>query len=316
MTNIPRELTCTVITGKRKKEKSVTLTERNIYLHIYELVDEPKRLPDFNDYFTRAKTENNFGYYEVFLHFYEPLLNSRVRHIQESHNLSLECFLDMKQIFAMVVWEELQKYAVNDPIPMLTYVNSRVKREWNNYIARCCGTLTITHEGAYVRLQKVAAIYFGSIKEGRTEAEARADVMAQLVIDADKATELIAMTKLWRYADGITDDINNENSAAGNVNIYDIPDPSSEDDYINIVDRLDNESGSLTDKIRRVADTLSAKDRLLISEISSVNLETMQPKPRKTLSAIALLLGMADETAVAKKWAKVRKKIQGDLSKV
>lgn len=73
----------------RDNDKGWSLSEKDAYLHIYRLAEVPKRLPDFNDYFVRALAENDSRYYVIFMHFYEPVLNSRVRRFCESRDLTV-----------------------------------------------------------------------------------------------------------------------------------------------------------------------------------------------------------------------------------
>ena len=73
---------------------------------MYKLNYKPDKLDDFNDYFTRYIQTKDISYFNEFLHFYEPILNTKADKYIKKNNLEQNRLADLKQIFASLLWTE------------------------------------------------------------------------------------------------------------------------------------------------------------------------------------------------------------------
>ena len=80
---------------------------------------KPEKLDDFNDYFTQYIQTKDIRYFNEFLHFYESILNTKADKYIKKNNLEFNRLADLKQIFASLLWTELQDYDINNPLPLL-----------------------------------------------------------------------------------------------------------------------------------------------------------------------------------------------------
>ena len=86
---------------------------------MYKLNYEPEKLDDFNDYFTRYIQTKNIMYFNEFLHFYESILNTKADKYIKKNSLEQNRLADLKQIFASLLWDELQRYTADEKLPLL-----------------------------------------------------------------------------------------------------------------------------------------------------------------------------------------------------
>ena len=70
-------------------------------LWIYRLDSKPKRLNNYNNYFTRYLETKDEKYFLEFLHFYEPKLNRIAKNFIAKYGLDRERLDDLKQIFPL-----------------------------------------------------------------------------------------------------------------------------------------------------------------------------------------------------------------------
>ena len=104
---------------------------------MYELNYKPVRLEDWNDYFVKYKDSREIKFYNEFLHFYEPVLESKARKFIRRFELEEYRLDDLKQIFSVILWKELQNY--DSDIPLLQLIKYKVRSAWHEYVRINCG---------------------------------------------------------------------------------------------------------------------------------------------------------------------------------
>ena len=125
---------------------------------MYELNYKPVRLEDWNDYFVKYKDSSEIKYYNEFLHFYEPVLESKARKFIRRFELEEYRLDDLKQIFSVVLWKELLHY--NSDIPLLQLIKYKVRSEWHEYVRINCGNFQPDNRNQYALLRKIARLYY------------------------------------------------------------------------------------------------------------------------------------------------------------
>ena len=126
---------------------------------MYKLNYEPEKLNDFNDYFTRYIQTKDSRYFNEFLHFYEPILNTKADKYIKKNNLEQNRLADLKQIFASLLWTELQDYDINNPLSLLQIIKFKLTKSWDEYVRTSCGTITIDKDNRYRNLNAVMKHY-------------------------------------------------------------------------------------------------------------------------------------------------------------
>lgn len=116
---------------------------------IYKMNNPPPRLDDLNNYFIKYKTENDGGYIEQFLHYYEGILNSKVWRFIMNFHLEPHRRDDLKQIFCDVMLEKLPDFSPDDEIVFLQQIKYIVQGERRNYVRTCCNAAYVDKVGTY-----------------------------------------------------------------------------------------------------------------------------------------------------------------------
>ena len=172
---------------------------------MYKLNYEPEKLDDFNDYFTRYIQTKDIRYFNEFLHFYEPILNIKGDKYIKKNNLEQNRLADLKQIFASLLWTELQDYDINNSLPLLQIIKFKLTKSWDEYVRTSCGTITIDRENRYRNLNAVMKHYRMQSSE-RTLDEKVKNISKELQISEKTVRDYLDTSKVFKYSDDISDE--------------------------------------------------------------------------------------------------------------
>lgn len=257
--------------------------------YIYQIENPEKKLENWNDYFIKYLTENKPIYFQSFLHYYESTLNKKAKSFISQYNLENNRIDDLKQIFVMVLIEELSKYDVNDKIPLLQKVKYPLWKKWQDYVRENCGTIVIDKAGTYNNTRKIARLYF-QMEDAMSFDDIVCEISQQLKLSEKTVRELINTAILFQYKENLTmDDIEN------------VP-----------VEKV--ESNEEHQKlIQEAMKILTPIERKILELSSGIDLESLEEINKKTYNQISLLIGMSGSSGVEKKLKRIKKKYQDEL---
>lgn len=257
--------------------------------YIYKIENPSENLENWNDYFIKYLTENNQEYLQCFLHYYESILNKKVYTFINQYNLEEDRLDDLKQIFVMVLIEELSKYDVNDKIVLLQKIKYPLWKQWQDYVRENCGTVVIDKAGTYNNALKIARLYF-HLENTMSFDEIVCEISKQTKLTEKTVSELIDTVILFKYHDDIATD-NIENIPAEKVE-------SKEDQR---------------ELIQEAMKVLTPIERKILELSSGVDLNSLEEIDKKTYNQISLLIGMSGSSGVEKKLKRIKKKYQDEL---
>ena len=283
------------------------------YTWMYQQKETPEYLEDFNDYFVKAITEKNDGYFTAFLHFYESVLNGRVESYIERYYLNPNLMPELKQTFAMVMWEQMLKYDPADPIPLLQKAESVYKKAWHAHVAKNVGALSMP-EKKYALIRSVAQTYRDALDMGLSQREAEEKVFEQYT-DTKRNTlkAILQMLPTWREAMPIVnreaprDNHGYEERCTYEECLYDAYDDTAE----RILWRKE-----IFKAFKSAAEALSWKEKDLFEKINGIDLATMEVFASTDRETLALTHNYADESGVRKAELDVYEKLTAELCKV
>lgn len=265
---------------------------------MYELDYAPERL-DLNEYFVRYKKTGEIKYFKEFLHFYESYLDRKVNRFITRYELEDYRAEDLKQIFVIVLWKELQNY--DSDIPLLQLIKYRIMTAWHDYVRINCGNFKLDNRHQHAVLKKIAYLYYQKKEKNKPLSQIISEIAAEMDLTEDSIENyLIAMTNFKpKY----------------NADFY----SSDEDDdyYSSAVDSVDNilDTESLYFKLSQQEKLLNAlaklnkKDRLLIEYVYGICPQCLKNKERKTIRQASLMLGLTEDGA-QKKLKSILKKLR------
>lgn len=258
---------------------------------MYKLNYEPEKLDDFNDYFTRYIQTKNIMYFNEFLHFYEPILNIKTDRYIKKNGLEQNRLADLKQIFASLLWAELQSYDINNPLPLLQIIKFKLTKSWDEYVRTSCGTITIDKENRYRNLNAVVKHYHMQPIE-RTLDEKVKDIAEKLQISEKTVREFLETSKSFKYSDNISDD-----------NIL------ANKECVSLLPEANITSKSNAELIQNEIQKLSPIEKRLLELTGGINFDSFDTTDKKTYKQTALLLGLT-ESAVEKKRKRILNKLK------
>ncbi len=150
---------------------------------MFQILNAPEKLPDWQDYFVRIKQGEDL--FPVFLHHYEPTLNS----IAEKHisRYGLEGhFADVKMVYVETLLAELEKYDPASGVAFLTSIKRKLDAALHAYTMVNLKGFSETAETFYYQLRKAAYIYHSQPKES-----AITKICTQLNITEKTAMQLL-----------------------------------------------------------------------------------------------------------------------------
>lgn len=257
--------------------------------YIYKIENPEKKLENWNDYFIKYLTENKTEYFQTFLHYYEGILNKKAKSFINQYNLENNRIDDLKQIFVMVLIEELSKYNVNDKIPFLQKVKYPLWKKWQDYVRENCGIVVIDRAGTYNNTRKVAKLYF-ELENTMPFDDVVCEISKQLKLSEKTVIELIDTVILFKYKENLTiEDVEN------------IPLEKAE---------AKEEQRELIQEAMKV---LTLVEQKILELSSGIDLDSLEEIDKKTYNQISLLIGMSGSSGVEKKLKRIKKKYRDEL---
>ena len=134
------------------------LTDRDFWEHnMFHIVDPPPKLSDWQDYFVRY-IRGDEGYFALFLHYYEPVLNEIVKRFGCRYGLQ-EHFADLKMAYVEAMLTQLQAYNPDCGIDFLRAVSRKLYDSLQAYAMTNLKGFSEASLDHYRRLRKAAYIY-------------------------------------------------------------------------------------------------------------------------------------------------------------
>ena len=257
--------------------------------YIYRIDNPPAKLDNWNDYFVKYLTENNQEYLQCFLHYYESTLNNKAYAFIKQYNLEKDRLDDLKQIFVMLLIEELTKYDGNDKIALLQKIKYPLWNKWHEYVRENCGTVTIDKAGTYSNTRKVARLYF-ELENAMPYDDIVSEITKQTKLTEKTVRELIDAAILFKYHDDVTSTIVQEDS----------------------IEKLES-AKEQRELIQEAMKVLTPIERKILELTSGIDLESFEQIDKKTYNQISLLIGMSGSSGVEKKLKRTKKKYQDEL---
>lgn len=259
---------------------------QNENLNMYKLNYKPDRLDDFNDYFIQYINTKESRFFNEFLHFYEPVLNRKATEFIKCNHIEEYRLPDLKQIFVSLLWNELQKYTVEEKIPLLQIMKYKIHKEWLEYVRTDCGITNIESKNAHNNLRKIAALYF-KMKDTKPFDKVVKEISEQLHLSENTVIEYIETALTTKYSES------KEPIETEDITTY--------DDFL-----FDNYE---SEQIKKAIQTLSPIERRLLELTMGINLYTFETTEKLSYNKTALLLGMT-ESAVQKKRKRIIEKLK------
>lgn len=266
---------------------------------MYELNYKPVRLEDWNDYFLKYKDSSEIKYYNEFLYFYEPVLESKARKFIRRFDLEEYRLDDLKQIFSVILWQELQNY--DSDIPLLQLIKYKVRSAWHEYVRINCGNFQPDTRNQYMILKKIARLYYHK-NNGKNKINDIISEIAEEMNLTEKSVEeyitAVATFKPKYNADFYDSDDEDENyySAVNSVADY----YTTEDWFFRLQQK---------EKLINALGKLSKTEKKLIGSRYGICLNCLGNLQKSTMSKTTMALDMT-ESGAEKKLKTILKKIR------
>jgi DNA-directed RNA polymerase specialized sigma subunit len=102
-------------------------------LYIYRLNPAPPRINDLQEYIELYLKEKDNTYFNWFMHYYEPTLNSTAMDTVQQYAMYGH-FLDIKEACVFGIVKALNSYELTRGVPFLTYKTRIMWEEIHEYI--------------------------------------------------------------------------------------------------------------------------------------------------------------------------------------
>ena len=89
-------------------------------LYMYRLSPAPPKVKDLQEYIDLYLSEKDEKYFEWFLHYYEPILNTTAMGIVQRYAMQGH-FEDIKEVCILGMLQALDEYPADSGTPFLTY---------------------------------------------------------------------------------------------------------------------------------------------------------------------------------------------------
>ncbi len=268
---------------------------------MYKLKYTPIKLEDFNDYFVRYRDTKDTCLINEFLHFYEPVLERKIYKFCWHYGIAQDREEDLKQIFVVVLLEELQDY--KSEMPVLQLIKYKVLDAWHDYVRTNCGNVSVDNANQYKTVRKVTAVYYRQAKEKPFD-ELVSEISKELNISESNVRKCILASE--RFKQNFNLDIDNqanEQAFYSQVSQKDIYTLSPENFCF-----ICQQSCDLYEALQ----SLKEKDRKLIEYVFGICPDCLMDKERKTLREASLLLGLT-ESGAEQKLKRILKKLRAAL---
>lgn len=127
-------------------------------LYIYRLTPAPPRKDDLQEYIKLYLTEKDETYFNWFMHYYEPTLNTTAMDVVQQYSM-FGHFMDIKESCVFGITKALMSYDISSGVPYLTYKTRIMWEEIHEYIRSMRNGFTVESADVYANLRKIMAIY-------------------------------------------------------------------------------------------------------------------------------------------------------------
>lgn len=277
------------------------MTGRCVKQPMYKLNYTPIKLKNFNDYFVRYKDTKDITFINEFLHFYEPVLERKIYKFCWHYGIAQDREEDLKQIFVVVLLEELQDY--KSEMPVLQLIKYKVLDAWHDYVRTNCGNVAVDNANNYKTIRKVAFLYYRQAKEKPFD-ELVSEIAKELNISESNVRKCILASERFKQDFNLDiDDQANEQAFYSQVSQKDLSTLSPEKYFFRNQQCYD---------LCEALQSLKAKDRKLIELVFGICPSCLMDKKRKTLREASLLLGLT-ESGAEQKLKRILKKLRNAM---
>ena len=127
-------------------------------LYMYRLSPTPPKVKDLQEYIDLYLSEEDKKYFEWFLHYYEPILNTTAMGIVQRYAMQGH-FEDIKEVCILGLLQALDKYSIDCGTPFLTYKTRIMWDEVHRYIRTMRTGLTVPSDSEYKKVRKAMRLY-------------------------------------------------------------------------------------------------------------------------------------------------------------
>ena len=127
-------------------------------LYMYRLSPAPPKVKDLQEYIDLYLSEEDKKYFEWFLHYYEPILNTTAMGIVQRYAMQGH-FEDIKEVCILGLLQALDKYSIDCGTPFLTYKTRIMWNEVHRYIRTMRTGLTVPSDSEYKKVRKAMRLY-------------------------------------------------------------------------------------------------------------------------------------------------------------
>lgn len=127
-------------------------------LYMYRLSPAPPKVKDLQEYIDLYLSEEDEKYFEWFLHYYEPILNTTAMGIVQRYAMQGH-FEDIKEVCILGLLQALDKYSIDCGTPFLTYKTRIMWDEVHRYIRTMRTGLTVPSDSEYKKVRKAMRLY-------------------------------------------------------------------------------------------------------------------------------------------------------------
>ncbi|MBQ2668576.1 MAG: hypothetical protein IJF56_08140 [Clostridia bacterium] len=138
-------------------------------LYMYRLSPAPPKVKDLQEYIDLYLSEEDEKYFEWFLHYYEPILNTTAMGIVQRYAMQGH-FEDIKEVCILGLLQALDEYPTDSGTPFLTYKTRIMWDEVHRYIRTMRTGLTISTDSEYKKVRKAMRIYNACKKQKNPDA--------------------------------------------------------------------------------------------------------------------------------------------------
>lgn len=133
-------------------------------LYMYRLSPAPPKVKDLQEYIDLYLYEKDEKYFEWFLHYYEPILNTTAMGIVQRYAMQGH-FEDIKEVCILGLLQALDEYPADSGTPFLTYKTRIMWDEVHRYIRTMRTGLTIPTDSEYKKARKAMRLYSANKKD-------------------------------------------------------------------------------------------------------------------------------------------------------
>jgi len=138
---------------------------------MYQLESPPPPQEKWQDYIDLRRFHEDSNAFLVFLHYYEPTINSKVNAFMEHYGLQGH-FADLKMAYVDALWQRLGEYDEDCKIPFLKYAKRAVTDAMHSYAAKNLKGFSGPDDKQHYRLRTAAYIYktecYGNMEQAIT----------------------------------------------------------------------------------------------------------------------------------------------------